>query len=49
MQNVSNAGHEITYEVRIRGERTNDLVEKLRAVDGIETVNIVTYTGEVLG
>lgn len=49
MQNVSGAGCEITYEVRVKGEHTNRLVEELCAVTGVDTVNIVTYTGEVLG
>lgn len=49
MQNVSGASREITYEVRVKGEHTNRLVEELCAVTGVETVNIVTYTGEVLG
>jgi len=49
MQNVSGAGCEITYEVRVKGEQTNRLVEELCAVTGVDTVNIVTYTGEVLG
>lgn len=49
MQNVSKAGQEITYEVRLKGADITELVEKLCAVEGITAVNVVTYTGEVLG
>lgn len=49
MQNVSMAGLEITYEVRVKSADTAGLVEKLYTIDGVAAVNIVTYTGEVLG
>ena len=49
MQNVSENGMEITYEVRIKGADTVSLVEKLYDIEGVAAVNIVTYTGETVG
>lgn len=49
MQNVSVGNEEVTYEINLKKVNAMDLTQKLQGVDGIETVNIVTYTGEVVG
>lgn len=49
MQNVSEKNVEITYEISLKKVNAIDLTKELQAVNGIETVNIVTYTGEVVG
>lgn len=49
MQNVSEKNVEITYEISLKKVNAIDLTKELQAVNGIETVNIVTYAGEVVG
>lgn len=49
MQNVSEKSVEITYEISLKKINAIDLTKELKAVNGIETVSIVTYTGEVVG
>lgn len=49
MQNVSENSEEITYEINLKKVNVAKLTKELQAVDGVETVNIVTYTGEVIG
>lgn len=49
MQNVSGNSEEITYEISLKKINAMELSEALQAVVGIETVSVVTYTGEVVG
>lgn len=48
MQNTSGSFSELTYEVSLRKQPVSDLVDKLLVIDGVENVNAVTYTGEVI-
>lgn len=49
MQNFTKNGQEITYEIRLKDTDTTKLVEALYGIGGIDAVNIVTYTGEIIG
>lgn len=49
MQNATGEHEEITYEADLKKNNISDLAKSLRAVDGTEAVNVVTYTGEVIG
>lgn len=49
MQNATGEHEEITYEADLKKNNVSDLAKALRATDGTEAVNVVTYTGEVIG
>ena len=49
MQNATGEYEEITYEADLKKNNVSDLAKALRAIDGTEAVNVVTYTGEVIG
>lgn len=49
MQNTADAYEEITYEVNLKKASAAELIGKIRLAENIETVNIVTYTGEIIG
>lgn len=49
MQNATGEHEEITYEADLKKNNVSDLAKSLRAIDGTEAVNVVTYTGEVIG
>lgn len=49
MQNATGEHEEITYEADLKKNNISDLAKSLRAIDGTEAVNVVTYTGEVIG
>lgn len=49
MQNATGEHEEITYEADLKKNNVSDLAKALRAIDGTDAVNVVTYTGEVIG
>lgn len=49
MQNVTGDYEEITYEADLKKNNVSDLAKSLRTINGTEAVNVVTYTGEVIG
>ncbi|MCD8039716.1 MAG: DUF4956 domain-containing protein [Lachnospiraceae bacterium] len=40
---------EITYEAGLKKSNASELARALREIDGTDAVNVVTYTGEVIG
>ncbi len=50
MQNTSDVYEEATYEVTL-GKKDNysDLISNIKAISNVEAVNIVAYTGEIVG
>lgn len=49
MQNATGAHEEITYEAGLKKNNLSELANALKVVSGIEAVNVVTYTGEIIG
>ena len=49
MQNATGEHEEITYEAGLKMNNLSQFAKALKAIDGIEAVNVVTYTGEVVG
>ena len=49
MQNTSPEAMECVFELRVRNGRETKLIESLQAVQGVETVNLVAYNGEIGG
>lgn len=49
MQNATGEHEEITYEADLKKNNVSELAKALRAIEGTEAVNVVTYTGEVIG
>lgn len=49
MQNTSDSAMECVYEIRARQGKESLLVDVVRAIDGVDTVNLVTYSGEIGG
>ncbi|MDE7478672.1 MAG: DUF4956 domain-containing protein [Lachnospiraceae bacterium] len=49
MQNTAAGYIEVTYETNFKKQGVRELVDKIRDIDGVESVNVVTYAGEVLG
>ncbi|MDD6320832.1 MAG: DUF4956 domain-containing protein [Oscillospiraceae bacterium] len=49
MQSDTPEAREATLELRLRANKTEALLEAVRAVEGVESVNLVSYSGELLG
>lgn len=49
MKNSSAEHDELTYEISLKNVSAAELTEQFHRLNYIETVNIVTYTGEVVG
>lgn len=49
MSNVSDIQQDITYEINVKGKTVIDVVKQIKNVSGVESVNVVTYTGEIVG
>lgn len=49
MQNAAGEHEEITYEAGLKKNNVSELAKSLKAIDGIDAVNVVTYTGEIVG
>lgn len=49
MQNATGEHEEITYEADLTKSNISELARALKAMEGTEAVNVVTYTGEVVG
>lgn len=48
MKTMTKVGLELTYEIRIKTNH-HDLLEQLRKLSGIESLNLVSYNGEIAG
>ena len=49
MQNTSERAMECVYEIRARQGKESQLVDAVRVLEGVETVNLVAYSGEIGG
>ena len=49
MQSATDDLLETTYEVRLRGQQIDTLTAAVRGLDGVTAVNLVSYSGELLG
>ncbi len=49
MQNATGDYEEITYEAGLKKNNLSELAKAIKEIDGTEAVNVVTYTGEVIG
>ncbi len=49
MKNLTSAGTDITYEVSFAKNTDIELSKQLKALDGVNGINIVTYNGEIAG
>ncbi len=49
MQSATDDLLETTYEVRLRGQQIDALTAAVRGLDGVTAVNLVSYSGELLG
>lgn len=49
MQNVSEQGVEITYELAVSDKKRSGLLEELQKNQQIENYNLVSYNGEMVG
>lgn len=49
MQSDTAEAREATHELRLRAGKTDALLDAVRAVAGVESVNLVSYSGELLG
>lgn len=49
MRNLSAAGQEATFELRLRPKQETALVDAVRACPGVDSVNLVSYSGESIG
>lgn len=49
MQNATGEHEEITYEADLAKSNVSRLAKELKSIDGTLAVNVVTYTGEVVG
>lgn len=49
MQNTSEGAMECVYEIRARQGKESLMVDAIRAIEGVDTVNLVAYSGEIGG
>lgn len=49
MRSLNGGEEELTYEISLKSTRLSELVEAVRALSGVESVNLVSYSGELLG
>lgn len=49
MQNATGEHEEITYEAGLKKNNVSELAGALKVINGIDAVNVVTYTGEIIG
>lgn len=49
MKNTSTEQTEVVYEVKITKDSEDQVISLLKEIDGIETVNVVAYNGNITG
>lgn len=49
MKNTSNKMNEVVYEVKIKKNSEDDIVEGVQKISGVELVNVVAYNGNITG
>ena len=49
MRSRSAGSDEVTFELRLKSKYEHDLVEAVRACAGVDSVNLVSYSGESIG
>lgn len=49
MKNISGGSYEVTYEVFLKGQREEKVVDHLKSLQGISEVNLVSFNGEITG
>ena len=49
MRSLNGGEEELTYELSLKSTQLTQLVETVHALPGVESVNLVSYSGELLG
>lgn len=49
MRSLDGSGEELTYELSLRESDLTPLVQDVQALPGVESVNLVSYSGELVG
>ena len=49
MRSLNGGEEELTYELSLKSTQLTQLVEAVHALPGVESVNLVSYSGELLG
>ena len=49
MRSLDGTDEEVTFELRIRSKNEAALVDAVKACTGVESVNLVSYSGETIG
>lgn len=49
MRSAASAGEEATFELRLKSKNAAALVDAVRGCKGVESVNLVSYSGESIG
>lgn len=49
MKNTSNKMNEVVYEIKIKKNAEDDIVEGVSKLSGVELVNVVAYNGNITG
>ena len=49
MRSAASAGEEATFELRLKSKNAATLVDAVRGCKGVESVNLVSYSGESIG
>lgn len=49
MRSLDGSGEELTYELSLKETALTPLVRDVRALPGVESVNLVSYSGEMVG
>lgn len=49
MRSLDGGGEELTYELSLKESALAPLVRDVRALPGVESVNLVSYSGEMVG
>ena len=49
MRSRSAGSDEVTFELRLKSKYEHELVEAVRACAGVDSVNLVSYSGESIG
>ena len=49
MRSRSAGSDEVTFELRLKSKYEHDLVEAVRTCAGVDSVNLVSYSGESIG
>lgn len=49
MRSLDGSGEELTYELSLKESALTPLVQAVQALPGVESVNLVSYSGELVG